>query len=273
MINDSLPNRISAAHYCYDNPLILPALSLLQLLMGKENRIRFRSHYGKLCEFSPTYREFTPTYRCGTDADTMQPSLSTGSHIECQYELMTFGIQNKILPIDAQGEMIRTKVSKFAEERKQIEGRRLQATRKKQGVVNPTTDDVLLGRGRPFQEWVGNLRLGKLIDQHKNTYHDASRFEKTCTSMDIVNIIKSGNGRFLQKCKGEDKDENGEWMEVDDTVARAKVSSGFRTKSRKNEATHQSTLDGKVTPRERGLGADEAFGIPANKRPKLVPNC
>jgi hypothetical protein len=47
MINDSLPYRNRAAHYCYDNPRILPALSLLQLFMGKENRIRFRSHYGK----------------------------------------------------------------------------------------------------------------------------------------------------------------------------------------------------------------------------------
>jgi hypothetical protein len=202
----------------------------------------------------------------------MQPYFSTGSHIECQYDLMTFGIQYKILPVDAQGEMIRTKVSNFVEERKQIEERRLQATSKTQGVVNPTSDDVLLGRGRPFQEWVGNLRLGKEIDQHRNIYRDASRFEKTCTSMNIVNIIQSGNGRFLQKCKDGHKEENGEWVEVDDIVAREKVSSGFRTKSRKDEAIHQLTLDGKVFPRERGLGADEAFSIQGNKRTKLAPN-
>jgi hypothetical protein len=47
ILNDSLPYRNVAIHYCYNNPTIRPAMHLLQLVAGKENRVRFRTHFGK----------------------------------------------------------------------------------------------------------------------------------------------------------------------------------------------------------------------------------
>ena len=90
-------------------------------------------------------------------------------------------------------------------------------------VEYPSSNDVLLGRGRPFQVW--NCHLSELIKMHRERYEGApSRFEKTCISIDIVKTVKSTGGRFLQRSQDE-----GGWVEVSDDVAREKVSCGFRT--------------------------------------------
>ena len=94
----------------------------------------------------------------------------------------------------------------------------------------PTSQDILLGRGRPYQEYPGNLALSEIIEQHRQRYQLANRFEKTCISKMVVQIVKEQRGaRFLQRA-GEDSKE---WEEVSDSVAREKVSHGFRTKTRR----------------------------------------
>lgn len=55
MLDDSIPYRTISLHYCYNNAAIRPALELFQLIAGKKNRIRFRTHFGKLvapCSFN-----------------------------------------------------------------------------------------------------------------------------------------------------------------------------------------------------------------------------
>jgi len=44
----SLPCRFAAMHYCFSDAVVLPFLSLLQLVIGKEGRLRFRTHFGKI---------------------------------------------------------------------------------------------------------------------------------------------------------------------------------------------------------------------------------
>lgn len=90
--------------------------------------------------------------------------------------------------------------------------------------VNP--NDVLMGRGIPFQTHPGNLRLAKLIEEHAAYHNTASRFEKVVLTWKLVNIIKESGGRFLAEEKG---DGFSKWKEVDDPVARTKVSYGFRS--------------------------------------------
>lgn len=94
------------------------------------------------------------------------------------------------------------------------------------GLVSyPTKNDVLVGRGRPYQEFQGNLRYSLLIDMNLSKYLKATnRFEKTCVFMDIVKLIQENNGRFLQR-------NSQGWEIVKDNVAREKVSHIFRTKT------------------------------------------
>jgi hypothetical protein len=45
----SIPFRPISMHYCYNNPLVKPALSALQLLTGGHARVRSRFHCGAYC--------------------------------------------------------------------------------------------------------------------------------------------------------------------------------------------------------------------------------
>lgn len=48
LVNDSLPYRLSASHYCYDDERMRGAIALLQLVVGRNTRLRFRAHFGTL---------------------------------------------------------------------------------------------------------------------------------------------------------------------------------------------------------------------------------
>ena len=47
MLKDGIPFRLAALHYCFDNTFLRSAMSLLQMMVGRDNRLRFRAHYGK----------------------------------------------------------------------------------------------------------------------------------------------------------------------------------------------------------------------------------
>jgi hypothetical protein len=89
--------------------------------------------------------------------------------------------------------------------------------------------DVLLGRGRRFQQHEGNQRFQSIIDENKYLYNSfQSRYEKTSTTRDIVNLIKTSSeeiGRFLKFDSA-----IREWVKVDDEVARVKVGQALRYK-------------------------------------------
>jgi hypothetical protein len=115
--------------------------------------------------------------------------------------------------------------------------------------LTPAENDVLLGRGRPFQEWHGNLNLAKIIDIHREEYggENAYRAKKTAISKDVLQIVKSCHGRFLQQDKA-----TGEWEEVSDAVAREKVSSGFRRKEWKEEEKRAADADSSGSTNPKG---------------------
>ena len=132
--------------------------------------------------------------------------MKLGSHLEVQYALMTFGIPMQCSPIMADGTLKPNIYEEYLKERKEKEEKykiEQEEQEKKMGhVLYPLSNDVLLGRGRPYQEYVGNLRLAKLVEQHRPTYQRAAdRFEKTCISMDVVKLVYESGGRFLQKKK------------------------------------------------------------------------
>ena len=86
-----------------------------------------------------------------------------------------------------------------------------------------TDNDVLLGRGKAHTFHPGNRRMQLLSLLHRQSYDDADRDEKREITWAIMNFIKLENGRFLKHDKLHDK-----WIEVPDSVARAKVSHAIR---------------------------------------------
>jgi hypothetical protein len=45
---DSIPFRLTGLHYCYDDPMIRPAISIIQHIIGTHGRLRFRAHFGEM---------------------------------------------------------------------------------------------------------------------------------------------------------------------------------------------------------------------------------
>jgi hypothetical protein len=184
--------------------------------------------------------------------------LFPGSHVECLYELMTFGIPRTALPVTLEGELLTKDHVIWLERRRELEAERsleLEAellaqaladepmvissssTHKKsqsRDVHSPSTevcdgsalrpDDVLFGRGKAVVDHQGNTQFRQIVDMYMCKYESAGRLEKTCIAEAIVHMIKEASGRFLKR------DNGGDWEEVDDSTARKKVAHAFRNR-------------------------------------------
>jgi hypothetical protein len=96
-----------------------------------------------------------------------------------------------------------------------------------QETFTPEPNDVLLGRGRWYASHTGNQRLQVTINAYLDRYRAAlTRPEKTEITQEILRCVKTGgtqSGRFLKF----DEPLNG-WVQVDDEVARLKISQAMR---------------------------------------------
>lgn len=96
-------------------------------------------------------------------------------------------------------------------------------------VMVPADVDILLGRGKPFQNHVGNQRMLNLVDNNRERYHQTERKEKHDMIEKVIGIISGSGGRFLRRV-----DHENYWVEVNHTIAYRKVGHAFRSKVRKN---------------------------------------
>jgi hypothetical protein len=115
-------------------------------------------------------------------------------------------------------------------------------------ILRPQPNDVLVGRGRPYQEYPGNQRLSRFVEAQSIRYRDADdRFEKSCIILGVIKTVHDSNGRFLQKTwEG--------WKVASDKVAREKTCSAFRSKVGKasiNDGTskHSVVVEDELTAR------------------------
>eukprot|EP00339_Tiarina_fusa_P026309 CAMPEP_0117083640 /NCGR_PEP_ID=MMETSP0472-20121206/58883_1 /TAXON_ID=693140 ORGANISM="Tiarina fusus, Strain LIS" /NCGR_SAMPLE_ID=MMETSP0472 /ASSEMBLY_ACC=CAM_ASM_000603 /LENGTH=579 /DNA_ID=CAMNT_0004812337 /DNA_START=121 /DNA_END=1861 /DNA_ORIENTATION=+ len=147
------------------------------------------------------------------------------------YKLQTFGLPTEALPVTADGE------PKNKSHRQWLKTRSKQESdpqfRSDLFIVVPNRLDVLFGRGKPIQEHFGNIRYHSLLDYYQNAYERSKKFEKMQISQRVVDTVHAFVGRFL-------KQEGSGWVEVDDLVARDKVSHAFRTR-RANHSSSSST--------------------------------
>ncbi|CAJ1968982.1 unnamed protein product [Cylindrotheca closterium] len=111
---------------------------------------------------------------------------------------------------------------------------RLQRQRRQErlkGPIRSTTsvpfcEDVLLGKGTPFQIHPGNKKLRKLVVDWQKEYEKARRGGKMVIAQECVAAIRSNGGLFLKQQDGKT------WCVVDNDVAVTKVTALFRTPRR-----------------------------------------
>jgi hypothetical protein len=129
--------------------------------------------------------------------------------------------------------------------------------------VLPRKADVLLGKGKLIQEHSGNIRCRHVIESFNPRYKISTKMEKTSLARKVVQDMKNSGGRFL-------KQDAGGWVEVNDEIAREKVSRSFRNhrivlqKSGWNKETNSIVKPTSSPPPDPGGSTADA------KRPRLA---
>eukprot|EP00525_Craspedostauros_australis_P005031 CAMPEP_0198108244 /NCGR_PEP_ID=MMETSP1442-20131203/304_1 /TAXON_ID= /ORGANISM="Craspedostauros australis, Strain CCMP3328" /LENGTH=235 /DNA_ID=CAMNT_0043763473 /DNA_START=89 /DNA_END=796 /DNA_ORIENTATION=- len=192
-----MPFRYAALHICYDSPKMKPVISVLQVVANLQTKVRFRAHFG--------------------------------THMECQYELMAFGISQNIFPIDNAGSLQTERYQQHMEQRKANERRQQKIIAQSGAIPYPCSADVLFGKGKAYNDFPGNHLLYQYIDRYKEQYRDSKlKDEKTIIAETVLMMVKESGGRFLKRA---DDDMKG-WVKVPDIAARKKISHTFRTRIR-----------------------------------------
>jgi hypothetical protein len=169
-----------------------------------------------------------------------------GALLEIHYNLMTFGIPTKVLPVTNQGEVAWQHHYDWISRRESIEAKNLQAkeeqttpsdeTNKDDCIDVPRPFDVLMGMEKLATTHTGNMRYQFLIDEYQDDYDRClTRVNKTIIASRIVFKVKERGGRFLLRKKGET---GNNWSEIDESMAREKVTNAFR--GRRKSAVRRS---------------------------------
>jgi hypothetical protein len=217
------PFRHLGLHICYDQPALRALLDCAHVVSGKDLRVRERCHFG--------------------------------SKMESEYALLSFGIRAADWFSPGQGMLCPQKLDKYVDDRRRREAEwRRQENSDSKFVPYPTKQMVLMGRGRPFHQWLGNEELSKLVSMHTDRYMDrVDRVDKTMIALEIVQRIQIGGGRFIRRT-----DEG--WETVEDQVAKEKVSQALRAEVRERNS---STSPAKV----EGYGLTIPFSAPQRTTP------
>jgi hypothetical protein len=142
---------------------------------------------------------------------------------------MTYGIPSDLIPVTENGEIKLKNHLLWIKYRIALEQH--EANGAKELIEIPTNNDVLLGKGKPTQEHIGNMRLHLLVEDHFPRYEDTNKKGKTEIAREVVQLIKSSSGRFLRM-------EKGVWVQVPDEIAREKVSHRF-VRNRRNAVARE----------------------------------
>ena len=153
-------------------------------------------------------------------------TMVSGNKVECMNALQSFGIPANLMPINEDGN-VASKEYHVAQMEKRRKYERLEF--QPQTVMIPGSFDILIGKGKPFQDHQGNAELREWIRNHQSSYEVAQKYEKKNLVMHVIEMVKRRGGRFL-------KDDGGYWSEVDAEVARAKVGHLFRDKKRTRDS-------------------------------------
>ena len=181
------------------------------------------------------------------------------------YKLNTFGVPSSALPLSDYGEPKTKNHKNWLKLRNSQEQSQASGSLPLSIIVIPKRLDVLLGRGKPIQKHVGNVRYYAILENYQNAYERAKKFQKMQIAQQILDTVKGYGGRFL-------KAEGAGWVVTDEIVAREKVAHGFRTRRATTEASSAVTLPSGATssssPTSDASTSTSAFSD-SNKRSNL----
>jgi hypothetical protein len=121
-------------------------------------------------------------------------------------------------------------------------------------IVVPTNLDILFGRGKKYREHLGNLKMVDVLEANVERYESVGLKEKSLVISEVTQEIKNRGARFL-------KLENNVWKEVDDKLAKEKVSHGFRTRIRINSSDDDNP---RASSRQREAPATSSILAPTD---------
>ena len=209
----AVPLRTEAIHFCFDSLLWETFFSFFKISLNLFSQMRTRSHYG---EFSIS---LSPELLVLKFYLNLCIATLLGSRVECMFELMSYGIPTDSFPLAADGSIDKKFHLQYWEKRR-LQERNTRKTVQVTGV--PSRYDVLFGTGRTVLMHIGNVRYRKLIEDCYDTYETSTYSQRKQITEEILDIIRASGGRFL-------KDDGMGWCEVDEAVARQKVSNAFRS--------------------------------------------
>jgi hypothetical protein len=73
------------------------------------------------------------------------------------------------------------------------------ADSRKETVRSPKDADILIGRGKPFQNHAGNKHMRGLVEQHKDRYNSADRDMRKLVALDVLDMLTARGSRFLKR--------------------------------------------------------------------------
>ncbi|CAJ1962883.1 unnamed protein product [Cylindrotheca closterium] len=186
--NQAIPLWVSAIHLCYTKEAWEGHNAMVKTALDKQSKVRCRVH----C--------------CGTI-------------LECLEELRGYGIDPSCIPVNNKGE-----ITDRIKDHKRIEQQRRQERLKYPApstIAVPFCEDVLLGKGTPFQIHRGNKKLQQFVADRFKKYERAQKGAKKAVAHEIVEAVRSNGGLFL-------KQDGNRWVPVTDDVALLKVGALFR---------------------------------------------
>lgn len=235
-ITTDLPFRTRCVHYlCPNNQAIQGFVGLIHNILPLDLRLREKLHFGSELELQYALRHYGIRL---SDCFEAEEGLFSKRHIGAYLEHR------------------RQKEAEFELQEQQEDHARSMMLKNSRFVPYPNrTNDVLMGRGRPYQEWPSNARLGLIVAQHAPRYLQAKRrIEKTTTTEYILEHFQNVlGGRFLQRT-----DSGSGWEVGDDAVAKEKIAQLLRAEVRAAKGggaassdEHHSEEEGNASKRPR----------------------
>jgi hypothetical protein len=105
-------------------------------------------------------------------------------------------------------------------------------------IENPLPSDILLGRGKPFQNHHGNQRMFEIVASHKEKYSSEKREKRRAIAEHVIDILLESGARFLKRVEGKTY-----WARVRGEVAFEKVSHVLRSKKQKVKLPGESRIE------------------------------
>jgi hypothetical protein len=173
---------------------------------------------------------------------------------------MAYGIDVESFPLSNDGEVKTTHHLRWMAKRK-IKEAALQRVGSFPGIDLPGRNDVLLGRGRPFHQHPGNIRMRELVDLYQEEYKRAPVGQKSNIADKIVQAIMIKEHSLFLK-----RQPDGWWVQVSEIEAREKATHAFRTMRTKERHRYVETDNRKRSKIHQQQRDVPCFGFPCNGR-------